>query len=100
MVEVSVWAVTVWIFAALFLCGAVAWHAVDVLGSRRLMTRKKVLVNLRSGNAMTGVMWSRRGRHLVLKSAQLIEPGADAVPMDGDVVLDRDQVEFVQVAGS
>lgn len=93
MIELVVLAV-----CALLLVAAVAWHAVDVLGTRRLMTRKKVLVNLRSGRAMTGVMWSRKGRVLVLKSAELIE-GVEPVPMDGDVVIDRDQIEYVQVAG-
>lgn len=93
MIELVVLAV-----AALFLVAAVAWHAVDVIGVRRLTTRKRVLVNLRSGRAMTGVLWSRKGRTLVLKSAELIE-GVDPVPMDGDVVIDRDQVEYVQVAG-
>lgn len=87
------------LIACLVLVAAVAWHAVDVLGTRRLMTRKRVLVNLRSGRAVTGVMWSSRGRHLVLKSAELIEPGMESTQMDGDVVVDRDQVEFVQVAG-
>lgn len=87
------------LIAALVLVAAVAWHAVDVLGTRRLMTRRKVLVNLHSGRALTGVLWSQKGRLIVLKSAELIEPSAEAVQMDGDVVIDRAQVEYVQVAG-
>lgn len=85
--------------AALFIAGAVAWHGVDVLGTRRLATRKKVLVSLHSGRAVTGILWARRGRSLVLKSAEMLEPGADPVPLDGDLVLDREQVEYMQVAG-
>lgn len=85
--------------ASLALVGAVAVHLIDVFWSRRLMARKRVLVNLRSGSAMTGVLWQRRGRTLVLKQAQLLEPGSEPAAMDGAVVVDRDQVEFVQVAG-
>lgn len=83
----------------LFIAGAVAWHAVDVFSTRRLASRQRVLVALRSGRAVTGVLWARRGRSLVLKSAEMLEPGQEAILMDGDVVLDRDQVEYVQVAG-
>lgn len=85
--------------ASLALVGAVAWHLIDIAWARRLAFRRRVLVSLRSGSAVTGVLWARRGRTLVLKSAELLEPGSAAVPMDGDVVLDRDQVEYVQVAG-
>jgi hypothetical protein len=81
------------------LAAAIIWHTVDVMWSRRLMVRRRVLVNLRSGRAVTGTLWVRRGRLLVLKSAQLLEPGAEPVSMDGDVILDRDQVDFVQAAG-
>lgn len=85
--------------AVLFIAGAVAWHGLDLFAARRLAARKRVLVSLRSGRAVTGVLWAQRGRSLVLKSAELLEPGQEAVQMDGDVVLDRDQVEWVQVAG-
>lgn len=86
--------------AGLLIVGAVAWHAVDVFAARRLAARKRVLVALRDGSAVTGLLWTRKGRALVLKSAQLLEPGNDhPVPMDGDLILDREQVVYVQVAG-
>lgn len=85
--------------AVLFIAGAVGWHAVDVFAAKRLATRQRVLVVLSSGRAVTGVLWARKGRCLVLKSAEMHEPGQEAISMDGDVVLDRDQVEYVQVAG-
>ncbi len=94
MIELTVMGI-----AALVLIGVVAWHIVDVVWARRLVARRRVLVNLRSGRAMNGVMWARRGRTLVLQQVELIEPGSAAVVMDGMVVIDRDQVEFVQVAG-
>jgi hypothetical protein len=90
---------TVIAVALLALVGVVAWHVVDTMWSRRLMVRREVLVQLRSGSAVKGALWARKGRTLVLKSATLLEPGAEAVSMDGDVVLDRDVVDWVQVAG-
>ncbi len=85
--------------AVLCIAGALIWHGLDLFSARRLAARKRVLVSLRSGRAVTGVLWTQRGRSLVLKSAELLEPGSEAVPMDGDLLLDRDQVEWVQVAG-
>lgn len=84
--------------ASAVLVAAIVLHGIDVFWSRRLMVRKRVLVSLRSGNALTGVLWQRRGRLLVLKSASLHEPGAAPAVIDGDVVVDRAQVEHVQVA--
>ena len=84
----------------LVIAAAVAWHALDLFASRRLTVRQRVLVSLHSGKAFTGVLWVRRGRSIVLKSAELLEPGAAPVGMDGDVVLDRGQVEFVQRVAS
>jgi len=92
--ELVVLAVGVLVIAA-----GVVVHIVDVVWAKRLVLRRRVLVNLRSGRAITGTLWVRRGRTLVLKSAELLESGNPTVPMDGDVILDRDQVEFVQAAG-
>lgn len=83
----------------LVIAAGVVVHLFDQVWQRRLMVRRRVLVQLRSGRAVNGVLWQRRGRSLVLKSAELFEPGSDPTPMDGDVVLDREQVEFVQVSG-
>lgn len=85
--------------ALLVLVSAVAWHAVDTLWTRRLMTRRTVLVQLRSGHAVKGLLWKRSGRTVVVKGAELFEPGADPVKLSGPVVLDRDAVEWIQVDG-
>lgn len=93
--EFVVLAIGVFVIAA-----AVVWHWLDLFAARRLTVRQRVLVQLRSGKAFTGVLWARRGRSLVVKSAELLEPGSAPVVMDGDVILDRDQVEFVQRVAS
>lgn len=92
-------AVAVLTLGGLAIIGAVVWHAIDVLGTRRLALRKKVLVNLHSGVAFKGVLWASKGRLLILRGVELLELNADPVSLDGDVLVDRDQVAWVQAAG-
>lgn len=66
---------------------------------RRTLTRKKVVVNLRTSRAFVGILWARRGPLLVLRNVTMHEPGAAPAPVDGEVVVERDQVEFIQVTG-
>lgn len=77
----------------------IVWQLTELVWARRLAVRRKVLVALHSGQAITGVLWTRRDRFLVLKHAQLLEPGAEPTRMDGDVIVERSEVSYVQVAG-
>jgi hypothetical protein len=83
------------IFAVLiFLAGQ---HLGDLFAARRLMLRRRVLVTLESGVSFSGVLWGKRGEYLVLKSAQMHDVGERAVPVDGELVIERGQVDYVQV---
>jgi len=82
----------------LLLIGAAAWAGFRIRNDR-LSLRARVLVALVDGKALRGVLWARRGRLLVLRDATLIETGTAPVDMDGDVLVDRDRVEFVQAVG-
>lgn len=84
--------------AALFLLVGVGVHVLDRVGAQRLVIRRRVLVQLHSGRAFTGVLYRRRGRLIVLKSAEMLEPNNQPTPMDGDVILDRGEIEYVQAA--
>lgn len=64
---------------------------------RRTVVRRRVLVNLKGDKAFRGVLWAKRGPLLVLKNVELLEAGRPPVKIDGDVVLERSAVEFVQV---
>lgn len=63
---------------------------------RRLIARRRVIVNLTTGKAIEGVLVRHSGPLLVLKGAVLLEPGAVPVVMDGEVVVERDRVDFIQ----
>jgi hypothetical protein len=56
-----------------------------------------VLVNLDDGRAFDGVLYARRGPLLVLRQARLIEPGGEPVAVDGEVIIERPRVSFIQV---
>lgn len=66
---------------------------------RRTAVRKRVVVNL-ADKAFSGVLWAKRGPLLVLRDAVLMQHGAADTPLDGEVVVERARVEFIQVAGS
>lgn len=63
---------------------------------RRTALRRRVLVALRSDKAIRGTLIAKRGPLLVLANAVLLEPGHE-LPMDGQVVIERSNVEWIQV---
>lgn len=94
MIELAVLLVAV--LAAL----AAVWLAVERVAAARLAVRDRVVVNLVSGHAIPGVLWARRGRYLVLRDASVVAPGAtNPQPMDGEAIVDRAEVLFVQRLG-
>ena len=59
---------------------------------------RKVLVNLFSGNAIEGVCTYDGREHMIVRGALVHEAGADgAVPADGEVRIDRGNVDYVQM---
>jgi hypothetical protein len=63
---------------------------------RRLRVRR-VVVNLKTDKAFRGALVVRRGTLLFLRDAVLLEPRHDPVKVDGVVVIDRANVDFLQV---
>jgi small nuclear ribonucleoprotein (snRNP)-like protein len=64
---------------------------------RRVALHRRVLVNLKTDKALRGVLFDQRGDVLVLKDTVLLEPNADPVRIDGDVVVERANIDFVQI---
>ena len=64
----------------------------------RSLERRSVIVSLIGGQqALEGILWATSGDLLLLRHAQMLEPGRDARPMDGEVAVERTRIEFVQV---
>lgn len=70
-----------------------------MLGFRRSLVRRTVVVNLTTGRAFSGVLWAQRGPLIVLRNVIMHEPGTAAAEVDGEVVVERSAVEFIQVTG-
>ena len=57
------------------------------------------IVNTRTDRAFRGVLWQKRARYLVLRNVELLKVGGETAPVDGEVVIERDNVDFIQVLG-
>lgn len=58
---------------------------------------ERVLVNLRSGDAISGLLIRKHRALLVIADASLMTVGStDLTPMDGRVYIERAQVAFLQ----
>lgn len=66
---------------------------------KRLTYSKRVIVNLHSGKAFRGYLSSAKGSVIILKQAELIEPGAEVVSVQGEVLIERSNIDFVQIIG-
>lgn len=62
----------------------------------RIVYRRRVVVNLTDGSAIEGVLYRQDGPLLVIKNATYLERGAQPAPLDGDTVIERDRVLFIQ----
>ena len=58
---------------------------------------RKVIINLKSDKVFRGVLWRKRGRYLVLREAELLKPGGGSARVDGEVVIESSNVDFLQV---
>lgn len=81
------------------LCGLVVVAAGGALwpqlGWRRLV-RRRVVVVLDTERSISGVLFARRGCLLVLRDASTVQGERD-IRFDGEVVVDRRRVLWVQV---
>lgn len=89
-----------WFTAVLLLAVfvAVAWPIVGQVRNSRLLLRRRVVVNLHTGETIAGVLWARRGPMLVLRQASVIV-GGNQQPMDGEAIVDSAHVSFIQAPG-
>lgn len=58
---------------------------------------RQVIVTTKTDRSIRGLLWRRRRGYLVLKQAELLRAKADPVAMDGDVVIEAANVDFLQV---
>lgn len=87
---------TLLILVALLVVVALAALVVVVAPHVRALRRRRVIVNLRSGPSLTGVVLRDWGARVELGDAQLHDAG-QARSLDGRAVAWKSNIEFVQV---
>lgn len=63
----------------------------------RLVRARRVVVNLRSGQAVDGLLVRQSGPLLFIAEARLHEGGDNPVPIDGQAVIERPNIDFIQM---
>ena len=64
---------------------------------RRIAVSRRVIVHTKTGTSLSGVLVAERGPILILKGAAMLSTSANPITVDGDVVVERSNVDFVQV---
>lgn len=59
--------------------------------------QRNIVVNLLTGNAVAGVCSYECRESLVLRGATVHTLDAEPVPADGEVLIDRSNVDFIQI---
>lgn len=63
----------------------------------RLVKARRVVVNLRSGQAIDGLLIRQQGPLLFLSEARLFEGSDQPTPIDGQAVVERQTIDFIQM---
>ncbi len=63
---------------------------------------ERVIINTKSGTAIRGLLLKHWGRYIVLREAELLQslgkaPGPKPVPVDGEVLVEHADIDFIQV---
>lgn len=67
------------------------------LAWRRNVVRRRGIVNLKSGRTFRGILWKQSGPLVIMRQAEMLEAGREPIPVDGEVVIERSEIEFIQL---
>jgi len=56
-----------------------------------------VLVNTKTGNTFSGILWRKRRGYLVLRNARMLRRDKEPMILDGEVIVPAENVDFLQV---
>lgn len=89
------------VWAAVIVAFGMVWTAAVVMSTRhadrRLLARRRVLVSLKSGEGVSGVVTHSGPEMIVVSDAMIHDPAASSPSRaEGDIVVYRDNVAFTQ----
>lgn len=58
---------------------------------------RRVIVNTKTDKSFRGILWRKTRNYLALKNTELLGENGSRIPMDGEVVIERANVDFYQV---
>lgn len=57
---------------------------------------RHVIVNTTFDEVFSGVLWKSRGPYLVLRDTSMLQKSGPPITVDGEVIIDRQKVAFMQ----
>ncbi|MGC5249504.1 hypothetical protein ACPXB3_21570 [Gordonia sp. DT219] len=67
----------------------------DILG---YVVHQRVVLNLKSGTAICGVVTEQKRKFCVVRDAEVIDPGARTpTRADGEVIVGRHEIDYIQI---
>jgi hypothetical protein len=63
---------------------------------RRVALCRQVIVNLDDGTGIEGVFYRQAGPLICIRNALLLRHGEEPVPLDGEQIIERSRVLFIQ----
>lgn len=58
---------------------------------------QRVIVHTKTNQSLRGILWHRNAECLILKQTELLSGASKVIPMDGELVIDRNNVDYYQV---
>jgi len=75
---------------------AIVRMATDWAYSWRTLVAQRVVINLKSGRGLDGLLVRKAGDLLFLRNATALEPGSTPQAVDGEAVIQKRDVDFIQ----
>ena len=60
-------------------------------------TKIQVIVHLKNNKSIRGFIWKHNSQYLELKQAELLQSTDSTIPMDGEILIYRPDVDFIQI---
>lgn len=64
--------------------------------SWRTLVARRVIINLKTGRGLDGLLVRKSGQLLFLREATALEPGTPPAAIDGETVVQLSDVDFIQ----